>query len=70
MEQTKELQLIEQILVAEIDKMKREIPYQNKDNDFIAKRYVALREAERILNRVWRRIKSKPLDEKKNETFV
>ena len=40
----------------EIEKLKKDIPYKDKDNDFIAKRYVALRETERLVRLIVRKV--------------
>jgi hypothetical protein len=43
---------IEAQFLEEIDKLKRDIPYKDKDVDYIAKRYVANMEAKRIITLV------------------
>ena len=48
---------VEAMFSIEVERLKRDIPYKDKDNDFIAKRYIACREAERLIGQVLGRIK-------------
>lgn len=59
---------IEGIFNEELDKLKKSIPYKDKDNDYIAKRYVANREAERIIKGVLGRINRMKTELKKENT--
>jgi hypothetical protein len=47
---------IKNIFAEEMKKMSKGIDYQNKSNEWIGQRYIANREAEKIINRVVARI--------------
>ena len=56
------------IFIDEANKLKADIPYREKDNDFIAKRYVAQREAYNAVLKVLRRIETKAIRLETNKT--
>ncbi len=58
---------IKRMFAEEIIKLEADIPYKDKDNDFIAKRYVANREARNVIVRVLKKVESKVIEVKKEK---